>query len=245
MSKVKVKIILRPTVSRPVRLCVRPPSGTRHQFFFLLESFFRPLRVYYFVAPSLTIGRSCNLLLLLVLASAVPQDSRPYFIVPILETPPTWMTRSPYSYPPGTGWPRYTPGHWVPFPSPLTTRRATKLNEVEVNLRPKVSRPVCLGVRSPSGTFDQFFFLLEIRFRHLRVCYFVAPSRPCQSSHSWVEVPQNSRPYFTVSFETPPTWRTRFPYLYPPGTGWPSYTPGHWVPFMSPLTTRMAAVEVF
>jgi hypothetical protein len=22
------------------------------------------------------------------------------------------------------------------------------------------------------------------------------------------------------------TWRARFPYLYPPGTGWPSYTPG-------------------
>jgi hypothetical protein len=26
--------------------------------------------------------------------------------------------------------------------------------------------------------------------------------------------------------------------LYPPGTGWPSYTPGQWVPFLSPLTTR-------
>jgi hypothetical protein len=48
--------------------------------------------------------------------------------------------------------------------------------EVEVNLRPTVSRPVCLGVRHPSGTRDQFFFLLEISFRQLRVCYFVAPS---------------------------------------------------------------------
>jgi hypothetical protein len=48
--------------------------------------------------------------------------------------------------------------------------------EVEVNLRPTVSRPVCLGVRCPSGTCDQFFFLLEISFRQLRVCYFVAPS---------------------------------------------------------------------
>jgi hypothetical protein len=47
---------------------------------------------------------------------------------------------------------------------------------VEVNLRPKVSRPLCLGVRGPSGTFNQFFFLLEIPFRHLHVCYFVAPS---------------------------------------------------------------------
>jgi hypothetical protein len=48
--------------------------------------------------------------------------------------------------------------------------------EVEVNLRPTVSRPVCLGVRHPSWTRDQFFFLLEIFFTQLRVCYFVAPS---------------------------------------------------------------------
>jgi hypothetical protein len=52
----------------------------------------------------------------------------------------------------------------------------------------------------------------------------------CQSSHSWAAVPQNSRPYFTVSFGTPPTWRARFLYLYPPGTEWPSYTPEHWIP---------------
>jgi hypothetical protein len=37
--------------------------------------------------------------------------------------------------------------------------------KVEVNLRPTVSRPVCPGVRSTSGTRDQFFFLLEISFR--------------------------------------------------------------------------------
>jgi hypothetical protein len=48
--------------------------------------------------------------------------------------------------------------------------------EVKVNLRPTVSRPVCLGVRRPSGTCDRFFFLFEISFRQLCVCYFVAPS---------------------------------------------------------------------
>jgi hypothetical protein len=42
-------------------------------------------------------------------------------------------------------------------------------------LRPTVSRPVCFGVRRPSGTHDQLLFLLEISFRQLRVCYFVAP----------------------------------------------------------------------
>jgi hypothetical protein len=48
--------------------------------------------------------------------------------------------------------------------------------EVEVTLRPKVSRPVCLGVRRPSGTRNQFYFSLEIFFRQLQVCNFVAPS---------------------------------------------------------------------
>jgi hypothetical protein len=103
-DEIKVEVKLRLTVSRPVRLGVRHPSGTRDQFCFLLEIFFRQLRVCYFVTPSLAIGRVCNLLLLLVLASAVPRDSRPYFIVPILETPPTWRARSPYLYPPETGW---------------------------------------------------------------------------------------------------------------------------------------------
>jgi hypothetical protein len=50
----KVKVTLRPTVSRPVRFGVRHPSETRDQFFFLLEIFFRQLRVCCFVSPSLT-----------------------------------------------------------------------------------------------------------------------------------------------------------------------------------------------
>jgi hypothetical protein len=35
------------------------------------------------------------------------------------------------------------------------------LVEVEVTLRPTVSRSVCPGVRPPSGTHDQFYFLLQ------------------------------------------------------------------------------------
>jgi hypothetical protein len=73
--KAEVEVEVRPTVSRPVRLGVRHPSGTRAQFFFLLEIFFRQLRVCYFVAPSLTRGLVCNLLMLLALASAVPLGS--------------------------------------------------------------------------------------------------------------------------------------------------------------------------
>jgi hypothetical protein len=48
--------------------------------------------------------------------------------------------------------------------------------QAEVDLCPTVSRPVCPGVRRPSGTCDHFFFPLEISFRQLRVCYFIAPS---------------------------------------------------------------------
>jgi hypothetical protein len=39
--------------------------------------------------------------------------------------------------------------------------------------------------------------------------------------------------FYCLRFETPPTWRVRSPYLYPPGTGWPDYTPRHRVPFSS------------
>jgi hypothetical protein len=35
--------------------------------------------------------------------------------------------------------------------------------------------------------------------------------------------------YFSTQ---PSTWRTRSPYLWPPETGWPSYTPRHWVPIL-------------
>jgi hypothetical protein len=51
--------------------------------------------------------------------------------------------------------------------------------------------------------------------------------------------------FYCLRFETPPTCRTRFPYLYRPGTGWPSYIPRHRVPFSSPPMARRATVEVF
>jgi hypothetical protein len=51
------------------------PIRFRDQFFFLLEIFCRQSRVCYFLSPSLTRGRVCNLLLLQGLASAVPLGS--------------------------------------------------------------------------------------------------------------------------------------------------------------------------
>jgi hypothetical protein len=42
-----------------------------------------------------------------------------------------------------------------------------------------------------------------------------------------------------LRFETPPTWRARYPYLYPPGTGWHSYSPRHWVQVKVKVTLRL------
>jgi hypothetical protein len=128
---VEVEVKLRPTVSRRVRLGVRHPSGARDQFFFLLEILLRQLRNCYFVAPSLTRGRVCNLLLLLVLASAVPLGSESrgtqdhILLYQFLRLPQPGKSGSRIYIPQGTGWPRLTPGHWAPFPPPLTTRMAT------------------------------------------------------------------------------------------------------------------------
>jgi hypothetical protein len=48
-----------------------------------------------------------------------------------------------------------------------------------------------------------------------------------------------------LRLETPSTWRARSLCLYPPGAGWPSYTPRHCVPTSSSSKTRRTTVEVF
>jgi hypothetical protein len=120
-AEVEVEVKLRPTVNRPVRLGVKHPSGTRDQFFFLLEIFFRQLRVCYFVAPSLTRGWVCNLLLLLVLASAVPLGSEPrgtqtHILLSQFLRLPQPRGPGPRNYiPQEQGGPDIPPGIWFPF----------------------------------------------------------------------------------------------------------------------------------
>jgi hypothetical protein len=80
-----------------------------------------------YVTSSLTRGWICRFQLMLALASAVivGSESRETHDCLRFDTHPTWRARSPYLYPPGTGWPGYTPRYWVPFSSSPSPHRAT------------------------------------------------------------------------------------------------------------------------
>jgi hypothetical protein len=87
-------------------------------------------------------------------------------------------------------------------------------------LRLTVSRPVCLGIKHPSGAYDHLYYCLTVAGMLMwgvlsderTGLSFAIATGPRQRSNSRVRVPWDSRPYFTVSdlrlpFSSPP--RTR------------------------------------
>jgi hypothetical protein len=85
-------------------------------------------------------------------------------------------------------------------------------------LQPTVSRPVCLGIKHPSGAYDQIFIIVAglliwgaLSDERTGPSFTIAAG-PRKRSHSRVRVPWDSRPYFTVSdsrihFSSPHTIR--------------------------------------
>jgi hypothetical protein len=152
--------------------------------------------------------------------------------------------------------PAFTPGRHRVEPTLDLSQNTVEVEvEVEVNLRPTVSRPVCPGVRHPSGTCDQFFFRHETSCRQLRLWYFVVPSltrgRVCNLLlNCFWALPEQSllsrspaelKVHILLSHLRLGGPGSRI-YI-PQGTGWSSYM--NWVPFLSPLTTHGEYDEVF
>jgi hypothetical protein len=127
------------------------------------------------VTTSLTRGWVCRLQVLLVLASLVilrseSLETNDHILLSQIRDSPHLEGQVPgfVSPPPVTGWPSYTPRHWVPFSSPPRTRRAT----VEV-LEPSSTRAdslltICpaynISVRTAHKTpsFVAIYWLLSI-----------------------------------------------------------------------------------
>jgi hypothetical protein len=133
--------MLRLTVSRPVCLGIKHPFGAYDLIFIIVWL----LWVCWIGAPSLTRGWVCRLQSQLSLGSAS------HFRVRV----------------PWDSWSHFTASDSrLPFSSPPTTRRTTVEVSLSLMLRLTVSRPVCLGIKHPSGACDQIF----VSVRQLRVC---------------------------------------------------------------------------
>jgi hypothetical protein len=105
-------------------LATSPLRLTTSNFIFQLNPYgYSP-----YVISSLTKGWVCSLQLLLVFTVILRSESRgthDHSLLPQVRDSPNLEGQVPVFIPPGTGWPSYTPRHWVPFSSSPTTRRVT------------------------------------------------------------------------------------------------------------------------
>jgi hypothetical protein len=109
-----------------------------------------------------------------------------------------------------------------------------------------VSQSVCLGIEYPCGTCDQV--LLPVRVLMSEICGLISVSRPlwrkdesaiCSVITQWPESRRTCNHTLLSHLRLPQPGGPGSRIYIPPGTGWPSYTTGHWVPFTSSLTTRL------
>jgi hypothetical protein len=123
------------------------------------------------------------------------------------------------------------------------------LPSLSLMLRPTVSRPVCLGIKHPSGAYDQIF----ITVRQMQVCWCGALSLRengsavynCGTS-SPAQSPWDSWPYLTVSDSWLHQPRAPGPRIYiPQEQGGRVIPPGSGFPFHRLLRLARATVEVF
>jgi hypothetical protein len=161
-SVVRVRVILRTTVSLSVRLGVGTLSG---QMIILQISLCDKIFFVSYRAPFLTRERVCNLQWNRAQVT-VAQDPQPYeYSAVSFENTPTWRAISPHSPSPGTGRPSYTPRHWDPPSSPLTTRRATGSPSSSSSYTATDGQSVRLSwCRAPYGVHDQIliFFVGQL-----------------------------------------------------------------------------------
>jgi hypothetical protein len=97
------------------------------------------------------------------------------------------------------------------------------------------SQSVCLGIEHSRGTCDQI--LLPVGMLLSEICGLVSVGRPlwqedwsafCSVITQWSESRRTRNHTLLSHLRLPQPGGPGFCNI-PPGTGWPSYTPGHWV----------------